>query len=403
MAFWSSWFNKGGPTRKEGYQNSSPNKSLAAYDSVSFESAMTLSAFWASTKLLTETVAAMPIKCYEINQETNVKKPKINYDLFNLINRKPNRYQTRTEFFEGIMLGLVIDGNAFVKIDRAGGRIISLTPLVSSQMNVFLNTDGSLSYKYDNANGKPEEYGEDRIWHIKIFGNGLVGLSPLGYAASTVQTAQDLESRAETLAANGGKTTGILTVDDQKLNPDQRKQIKKAYANLESGDKEDGLFVLESNMKYQQTALSPADVQLLESRRFSVEDIARFMGVPSSLINDTAATTTWGSGIQQINMGFYKLNLRPYLERIESSLKRWLMSENDWETVEIEFDFDALLRADKETRITANSTAINSGQLTPNEARATEGKDTAKGGDYIYLNGSLVPAGQEKEGINNEQ
>ena len=81
MAFWSGWFSKGGPTRKEGYQNVGPSSGRASYNSVTFDSAMTLSAFWASTRLLTETVAAMPLRCYEINPQTNVKQPKTDYDL----------------------------------------------------------------------------------------------------------------------------------------------------------------------------------------------------------------------------------------------------------------------------------------------------------------------------------
>ena len=136
-------------------------------------------------------------------------------------------------------------------------------------------------------------------------------------------------------------------------------------------------------------------MQILDNRKYQVEDIARFMGVPSVLINDTSGTTAWGTGISEINMGFYKLNLRPYLERFESSIKRHLMPMADWDEWDIEFDFDALLRADRATRMEANSKAINSGQLTPNEARHSEGLESLPGGDKIYLNGTMVPAGTQ--------
>ena len=140
-------------------------------------------------------------------------------------------------------------------------------------------------------------------------------------------------------------------------------------------------------------------MQLLESRRFSIEDIARFYGVPSVLINDTASGTTWGSGIEQINMGFYKLNLKPYLERIESSIMRHLMPSADWDSIDIEFDFDALLRADKATRLDSQAKAVNAGLLMPNEGRAAEGLPPEEGGDVIYLNGSLVPAGTTQQAM----
>jgi HK97 family phage portal protein len=114
------------------------------------------------------------------------------------------------------------------------------------------------------------------------------------------------------------------------------------------------------------------------------------------LINDTQSSTTWGSGIEQINMGFYKLNLKPYLERIEASIKRHLMPRTDWETIDIEFSFDSLLRADAATRAETHSKQINSGQKSPNEVRASEGFAAMPGGDTIYLNGSLVPAGTQQ-------
>ena len=143
-------------------------------------------------------------------------------------------------------------------------------------------------------------------------------------------------------------------------------------------------------------------MQLIENRRFQVEDIARFIGVPSVLINDTSATTTWGSGIEQITQGFYKLNLRPYLERFESSIMRWLMPESDWGNISIEFDFDALLRADKATRLDAASKGVNAGIIKPDEARADEGLPPADGGNTIYLNGSLVAGGTKPENeVNN--
>ena len=389
MAFWN-WFRSGGDTVKTGEQSPLPN---VPTEVKSFDVAMTQSAFWASVRLLTETVAAMPLDCYKTNLDTNIKQPFFDYDLWRLLNYRPNRYQTRTEFIESLMLNLVVWGNSYIVKETIGvdNRVTSLTVYPSSQVVPYLMDDGSIIYEYTTANGDIKVFSESSIWHVKLFGNGIIGLSPLGYAGNTLGLSKNLSDRQNQLAANGGKTNGILTVD-QALKPEQKEAVRKSFAGLSEGNA-DGLFVLEAGFKYQQASLSPTDMQLLESRKFSIEDIARFMGVPSVLINDTSATTTWGSGIEQINMGFYKLNLKPYLERIESSIKRHLMPQKDWETINIEFNFDSLLRADKATRLDAHSKAINSGQETPNEARAIEGLPPMEGGDKIYLNGSLVPAG----------
>jgi HK97 family phage portal protein len=389
MGFWKSLlFGNGGDSIKTGLQSPLPNKRTK---NVTFDEAMSVSACWASTRLLTETVAAMPIQCFDRNLKTNVKTPRVDYDLWRLLNYRPNRYQTRTEFIEQIMLNLVTWGNSYVVIERLGKRIVSLMPLAASQMEVELLADGDRVFKYTTADGSIKIYAESSMWHVKLFGNGIVGLSPLGYASNSIGIAIDQSNRMGELSSNGGKTNGVLTCDNA-LKDDQRDQIRKAFAGLQEGNQAE-LFVLEAGFKYQQVSLSPTDMQLLESRRFSIEDIARFYGVPSVLINDTASGTTWGSGIAEINMGFYKLNLKPYLERIESSAKRHLMPSSDWDTIDIEFNFDSLLRADKTTRLDSQAKGVNAGLLMPNEGRAEEGLPPAAGGDQIYLNGTLVPAG----------
>lgn len=395
MPFWSGWFGRGGDTLKKGDQKQNAPGSDSETP-VTFDTAMSVSAFWASTRLLSEAVAGLPIKAFTINSKDNIKEPNPTYALWKLINYKPNRRQTRTEFFEQIMLNLVTRGNSFVAIDRTtAGKIISLTPIPADQVKVILMDDGDVAYQYSTANNEVRVFAEKSIWHIKLFGNGLIGLSPLQYAAKSIGIALDLEKRVSKLAKNGGKTTGILTLD-KELKPTQREAFKESFKGLTDGG-QDNLFVLEAGMAYHQTSLSPSDMQALENRRFALEDVARFIGVPSVLINDTAGSTVWGSGIGQIMEGFYKLNLRPYLERIESSLKRNLIPQNEWEKIDIEFDFNALLRADTATRIETFTKAVNAGILTPNEARAREGLGPKTGGDDIYLNGSLVPAGKPKQ------
>lgn len=392
-------FGRGGDSVNTGYQSPMPTKPTEVKD---FDTAMTQSAFWACVRLLTETVSAMPIVCYEKDIESGVKRVTTKNDLWRLLNYQPNRYQTKTEFFESVMLNLTVWGNTYVAVERVGTRIVSLQVYPSSQVEPRLLEDGSMVYQYSTPDGSVKVFAKDSIWHIKLFGNGLVGLSPLGYAGNTLGLSKNLSDRQNKLASNGGKTNGILTVD-RALTKDQKESIRKSFAGLQEGNA-DQLFILEADFNYQQSSLSPSDMQLLESRRFSIEDIARFMGVPSVLINDTAASTTWGSGIEQINQGFYKLNLKPYLERIESSIKRHLMTRKEWDSVDIEFNFDSLLRADKVTRLDAQSKAVNAGILSPNEARAEEGMKPMVGGDKIYLNGSLVPAGttqRQTQVINN--
>lgn len=386
-----SWGSGSGNTRRQGYQNENPSgvQNLAA--SVTFDSAMTVSAFWASVRLLSEVIGSMPLKCYKIEAD-GTKIEHQDYPLCRLLNFQPNRYQTRAEFFETIMLQLVTSGNAYVQIQRSPRGVVGLVPLMSAQMQVRLTQGGDVEYIYTDFSSERKPIPAANVWHIKLFGNTIVGMSPLGYAAQQLGVAIATENRVSKLAKNGGKQAGVLMIDNV-LSDQQRPVIRANMESLASGDS-DGLKILEANMKWQPIGLSPQDMQLLESRRFNIEDIARFMGVPSVLINDTQGSTVWGSGIEQILSGFYKLNLSPYAGRIESSLVRHLMPMSDWGKYEVVFDFDQLTRADRKTRIDSNSKAVNSGQMTPNEARRDIGLGKKENGDDIYLNGTLVKAGQ---------
>ena len=138
-------FGRGGDSVNTGYQSPMPTKPTEVKD---FDTAMTQSAFWACVRLLTETVSAMPIVCYEKDIESGVKRVTTKNDLWRLLNYQPNRYQTKTEFFESIMLNLTVWGNTYVAVEKVGTRIVSLQVYPSSQVEPRLLEDGSMVYQY---------------------------------------------------------------------------------------------------------------------------------------------------------------------------------------------------------------------------------------------------------------
>lgn len=377
----------GAPPRDEGLQTVQPGVygSVPAAD-VSFDSAMQISAVWAAVRMLSETIGSLPFNLYR--NGPNGREVASDHPLQILLTGAPNRYMTAVEFWESVALNLVIGGNSYVIIQRMGGKITSLLPVSSSQVETRLLDDGSVVHIHTEG-VHTKVYSAENMWHLKLFGNGIVGMSPLSYARQSVGIAIAADNRVSAIYANGAKPSGILTID-KTLTADQRTQIRAAFNGLESGN-EDRLFVLEAGMAYTQTSMSPQDIQLLDSRRFQIEDIGRFFGVPSILLNQTFGQSSLGSNVYEIMQAFYKLNLRPYLEKIESSVIRWLVKDPRFEA---EFDFDALLRADKKTRMEANAQAIQSGQLVPNEARADEGRGPMPGGDKLLIQGAMIPIQQ---------
>lgn len=356
---------------------------------MSFDSAMQISAVWAAVRITSETVGSMPFHMYRKTETGRTLADE--HPLGRLLRTAPNRYQTPVEFWESVTLNLCTSGNAYCIIKRLGDEIVSLLPVSSAQVETRLLEDGSVIHEVrDGAN--LNVYTNKTMWHIKLFGNGIVGLSPLLYAAQSIGIAIAADNRVNKIYSNGAKPTGVLTVD-RNLTPEQRAKIRENYKEMTEGN-DDRLFVLEAHMGYHQVSMSPQDIQLLDSRRFQIEDIGRFFGVPSILLNQTFGQSSLGSNVYEIFQAYYKLNLRPYLEKIESSVQRWLIDPSERGIIESEFDFDALLSADRATRIETNARAIQTGQLTPAESRRDEGREFIEGSDKLLIQGATVPLEQ---------
>lgn len=383
----SNWI-MGGLKRSTGIQYSAP----AAYTEpaaadVTFDSAMQLSAVWACVKLLSETVASLPLNVYRKDGQN--RELADDHPLTLLFSNKVNRYQNRIEFFETVMLNLILHGNAYCQIIRNGGRINGLMPLMTPQIEQILLEDGSLVYQYTNDTTGITVFAESSIWHLKLMGNGVIGLSPLAYQRNSLGIAQAAETAVTKIYRNGAKPSGVLTMD-RILTNEQRALIREKFATL-TNSTDDRLLVLEGGMKFDPVSMSPQDIELLSSRKFQIADICRWYGVPSVMVNDNNGTSTWGSGIEQIMQGFYKLTLRPLLEKIEASIMVNLIDSSERAGLDVEFNFDALLRSDIRSRFDAYRIGIASGILTPNEARMAEFLPTMPGGDRLLIQGAMIP------------
>lgn len=373
-----SYFGFGTSKRIHGVQSPLPGGGRLTTRSITPDTAMQLSAVFACVRVLSETIASLPLKFYEVRAGGSLKLIKT-HPLQKLLTSKPNRYQTNIEFFETLVFQLALHGNSYHRIDRNGaGEIISLTPYMTPQTQTILDRNGDILYKYQDDQGIAA-IAPENMWHNKLFGNGVIGMSPLDYARNSLGIAISADDRMSKIANGGFKPSAVLMID-KILKPEQRKTIRDNFSDLVDGG-DDALRILEAGMQYQQVSMNPKDVQFLESRRFQLEDIARFFAVPSVIINDTSATTVWGSGIQQIMAGFYKLGLRPYIEKLEASISIWLLKVGERRRIIPSFDLDILLRGDEETRYKTYEKAVKWHIKTPNECRRSEGMEEIAGGD----------------------
>lgn len=382
--------------QKEGPQSAAPTKQgVASPKVVDEETALQISVVWRCVRILSEVISSLPIKVFEVTDGEGYKEvnDQPNNPLWFVLTQSPNRYQTTQEWLETMCLNLVLHGNSFAQIERNNkGELTGLLPLPAQNMEVRLLADGSRAYfLHNSAQGRVSAIAEQNILHIKLFGNGIVGLSPLGYAKSSMGLAQSAEEYSAKFFVNGGKPSGVLTID-KVLNKDQRTQIREQFASLTEGSENSHrMFILEAGVKYQAIQANPDELQMIESRRFQVEDISRFFGVPLFLLNSTENSTTWGSGLEQIMTGFYLLTLRPYLTRFEQCFRKQVMTAQQRRRYRVEFDFDDLLRADSTTRANLDQKLVASAINTINEVRAKRNLPPVEGGDQPLVQGAYVP------------
>lgn len=385
--FWSDmWARLGGTTteRNAGIQYPQPAYAENAAVPVTEDTAMQMSAVWACVRLLSETVASLPFHVYKRNERVIAN----DFYFQAFMARKPNRYQTRQEFLETMMLNLTLHGNAYAKIQRINGKITSLLPMMSAQVEVSLLRDGAVVYQY-SSNNTVEMLAEQSVWHIKLNGNGIIGKSPIAFGRNMIGIAQAAEKTVTKIYNNGGKRSGVLSLD-KLLKPEQRDEVRKNFGTMTTGT-DDRLLVLEMGMEFEAISMSPQDIELLASRKYQIDEIARWFGVPSIMINHNEGTTTLGSSAAEIISTFYKLNLRPYLERIEASIECNLFTKDEQDQYIAEFDFEGLLRSDFKSRLEGYRTAIAGSVLTPNEARKLEGLDGLNGGDNLLSQVNMSP------------
>lgn len=372
---------------QSGQQLETPSSLVAA--PMSPDIALQISTVYACARLLAGTVSSLPLMVFKEDSRGNRKVDR-GSRLWTILHDQPNAVMTASDFWQAMILQWALRGNAYAQIMRDSvGDVISLWPLSSDQMTVFSDkATGRLVYQYVR-DSETYDLTPDQVLHIKDIGTGILGFSKLEFMGSSVQEAMATQKYTMQNAQNFGRPSGILTVDhilDRKKG--QADAVSRALGSFkaESGK----LIVLEADMKFQQVALTPEQSQLLESRKYGVEEICRWFGVPPVLIGASGATT-WGSGIAEIVSGFHKFTLNPLLKSIEQALESRILRAEERGSVVIEFNLDAFFRGDLQSRYAAYATAVQNGFKTRNEVRALENDPPLEGGDTPTAQTNLAP------------
>jgi HK97 family phage portal protein len=368
-----------------------------AGEPVSVSTAMQVGAFAGCVRLYAQTISTLPLGIWE--KTADGRRARDDLDLQRLIRDEPNADQDAAEFWESVIAWLMAVGNAFGDKKFIGDRLVAIDLLNPLWGSLERNEFGAKQFRY-RAPGKAERIiTEDRLFHLRGLTMGAdLGLSTVELGRQSLSSSRATERAAASHFANGMRPSGWLVYKGGTLEPDQRTLARQNLINPMLGAENAGkVGILEGEFDYRQMTIEPEAAQLLESRRFSVEDVCRWFGVPPILLSHASqGQTMWGSGIEQIVLGWYVLQLRPRLVRVERAIRRQLMSPAEKrQGLYVEFNAEGLLRGDSAARAEFYWKMLQVGGMTPNQICDKENLPRWVGGDRHFVNQTLAPLDEQ--------
>lgn len=359
-----------------------------------------LSAVYACVQCISETVACLPLHVYR-NVGDGVKLDDSMHPVAKLF-KQPNEIQTTPEFLEMVLGHCLLRGNAYARIVRDGnGTPVELIPFHPDQVAVYrIPKTRRIIYDVSDLDGRRFRLLPEEMLHLRDRSDdGIIGKSRLQRTREALGTTIATERHAASTFKNGVRLSGVLSHPD-RISSTAHDNIKDSFAEKYSGSDNAGKFaVLEEGLKWQSISVAPEDAELLESRRFGTETIARIYRVPMPLLADISNGSY--ANVVELNRMFATHCLTPWIVRVEQAIMRDLLSERDKQTHLIEIDQDDLLRGDMLTRWQAYRIMREIGGASANEIRGWEkiNKRTDPGGDEFLspLNMQSEQSGAPKQ------
>ena len=297
-------------------------------------SALAVSAVYACVQLIAGAIAALPVQVFRQARDGD-RAIDVNSDLWWTMNEQFSPRWAASAGWSFLVGSKLLHGDCFAEILRgAGGRVAGLVPIHPNRVRVVAMPDGSrLIYEIqpDTTIERPSPEAsrvrvldQDDMLHVPGFGfNGLNGLSPLKHALRVsgrlAISAQDFSA---TFLQNMARPDYALKTD-KTLTQDQIDDLKRQIDAKHGGTMNGGKpMLLQGGMSIQSLTMPLEEMQLLETRKFQVEEIARVYGVPAFMIGHTEKTSSWGTGVEAMGKGFVRFALRTHLNEFQNEINR---------------------------------------------------------------------------------
>lgn len=337
---------------------------------------MSLSGVFAAVELISNSIAELPllVKTTQDNRTTIVTDHPL-HEIWHAC------LQTRFIMMKQLIVDLLLYGNGFAMIERTEqGRPENLIYCPRGTVDIQYNErTHKLLYK---VKGMPRLVEPVNMIHlIKNTRDGIHGVGVIEYASCSAELAKVTERAAHDYFNNGLHVAGILTTETPRLTDDQRNKIRQAWyqAHGKSGS---GLAVLEGGMQYQPVSSNGRDSQMLETRLFNLQEIARFFNISPVLLGDLSHNSY--ASIEGSLLEFVTHTLYPYITLVEDELTRKLILPSEHQ-LQIDLDANFLLKSDKTSQAQYLTSLVRGGIMTINEARQQIGLNDLEGGDELII------------------
>jgi len=281
------------------------------------------------------------------------------------------------------VVSLFIDGNAFLYAPRdEQGRVLEVRVLDPRRVDIF-REDRVVKYKvYQDERSNPIVYGQETILHIPLIAlpGEMRGINPISQLRNTLSLGLTLEDYATRFFRTGSTPTGIIEVPNE-LTKEQAEALKAGWARHHSGSNIHTPGVLTGGATFKALAFRPEDAQLLASRQFTVEEVARIFRVPTNLIQSTVAGAVSYASVEQQNLAFVQYTLRPLVEMIERPLSTLILVPDAF----VKFTMDSLLRGTTKDRFETYRIGLQEGWLSVNDIRRFEDLQPIDSGDSYRM------------------
>ncbi|MFM7670677.1 MAG: phage portal protein, partial [Betaproteobacteria bacterium] len=271
---------------------------------VSPDAAMRLAAVYACVRILSETMASLPVVVYRTRPDGGKDRIKDHW-LYHRLARTPNRYQNPFEWREMLQGHLTLRGNAYCQIlSNRKGEITELLPIHPDRVKLEMLSNGDYRYRIRQTSGTDMLLPRGEIWHLRgLSSDGLVGMSPIELARESLGMALAAQDYGARFFSNDAKPTGgWIEFPGSFKDAEAKRVFRDSYQQAQAGANRGKVLVLENGMKFHEVGVTNKDAQFLELRKFQITDIARLFRVPPHMIADLDRATF--SNIEQQSLEF---------------------------------------------------------------------------------------------------